>query len=285
MVGNRKPEIPPSLAMSLVLGLVLAVGCILYFDAKGRHSIAPGAETINIVTSLLPPYVDEEGRGREADIVRSALEAAFREESRSISVQFYVQPFAHHWLNYISDQRYDAVTTVPDGLRIDGYESDHYINYQNGIGYKAGQFPQHLADFSFDKLAGHRVVAFAGASQIIPNVQRYYPRFALYLEEPDQSVHSRLLMENVVDAVLADGSIFFEYNRRLNNSRDIPGVFFAAVFCPTPYKMIFRTSEMKNRFNRGLAIIAGNGRLAEIEDRFLRDSAPPTALVKPAKCI
>lgn len=160
------------------IGLVLAciaVGTILYGEAATR---ADESEKIRIVTGLVPPYMDERGRGREAEIITAVLAEAYRSDQ----IEFHVQPFTRHWSSFLSDDRYDAVTTVPGGLDIGGYPSSFYIHYQNGIGYRRAGFPDGLDDFGFAMLAGRRVVAFGGAAQILPGLGKATGEFALYLE-------------------------------------------------------------------------------------------------------
>jgi polar amino acid transport system substrate-binding protein len=255
--------------MAGIICVIALFGWILYLNAATRTD----HQTIKIVTSLLPPYMDELGEGQEAEIIRAALTAGYREVDRSVTVEFYVQSFSRHWMSFLTDSRYDAVTTVPEAMRIQGFRSDRYVDYQNGVGYRKSSFPDGFAEFDFDKLAGHRVIAFAGAAGIIPGLKAKRDIFSLYLEEPDQRIHSKLLLEDVIDVVLADGKILSEYNRRLTGGRGIPDEAFAAVFCPTPYRMVFRSNEVREKFDRGLAIITGSGKLAAINARFFHDGA------------
>jgi polar amino acid transport system substrate-binding protein len=255
--------------MAGIMFVIALFGWILYLNAAARI----GHEAIKIVTSLLPPYMDESGEGQEAEIIRAALAEGYREVDRSVTVEFYVQLFSRHWMSFLTDSRYDAVTTVPEAMHIQGFKSDRYVDYQNGVGYRRSSFPDGFAEFNFDKLARRRVIAFAGAAGIIPGLKAKRDAFSLYLEEPDQRIHSKLLLEGVIDVVLADGKIFSEYNRRLTGGHGIPDEGFAAVFCPTHYRMVFRSDEVRAKFDRGLSIITGSGKLATINAKFDRSGA------------
>lgn len=248
-----------------LMAIAVGLGFILYAQGKSRAS---EPERIRIVTGLVPPYMDELGRGREAEIIVAALSEAFRPEQ----IDFFVQPFTRHWSSFLSDDRYDAVTTVPNGLRISGYESEVYIHYQNGIGYRRAAFPDGFRGFSYESLSGRRVVAFGGAAQILSGLAAHTRSFALYADEKDQRIHSQLLIQGVVDAVIADGAILLEYNRRLDAGGVLNDITFAPVFCATPYRMVFRKAEHKTVFDAGIRRLEASGALKEIENRFLAEN-------------
>jgi hypothetical protein len=266
--------------MAGIMCVIALFGWILYLDAAART----GHETVKVVTSLLPPYMNESGEGQEAEIIRTAMAEGYREAGSSVTVEFYVQSFPRHWMSFLTDSRYDAVTTVPETVHLQGFRSDRYVDYQNGIGYRKSSFPDRFAEFDFAKLAGHRVIAFAGAAGIVPGLKEKRDTFSLYLEESDQRIHSKLLLDNVIDVVLADGKIFSEYNHRLTGGRGIPDEAFARVFCPTHYRMVFRSNDVRAKFDRGLAIITDTGTLAAINAKFDRGDAGQQALDQTMKC-
>lgn len=248
-----------------LLAISIGVGLILYEQAKS-HAAKP--ERIRIVTGLVPPYMDERGQGREAEIIVAALSEAFGPEQ----IEFYVQPFTRHWSSFLSDDRYDAVTTVPSGLKISGYVSEVYIRYQNGIGYRRSAFPDGFRDFSYEDLRGRRVVAFGGASQILDGLGANTRAFGFYAEEKDQRIHSQLLIQGVVDAVIADGAILLEYNRRLDADGVLDDIVFVPISCATPYRMVFRKADHKAVFDAGIRRLEASGALKEIERRFIDDN-------------
>lgn len=231
-----------------LLGLFVAIVCagfILFGIAQSQDG---EADTVHIVTGLLPPHMDEKGEGREARIIREAFALAAPE----IRVKFHVQPFSRHWSSFVSDNRFDGVTTVPVGMALDGNATGIYIHYQNGIGYRRADFPDGFGDFRFDALAGRRVVAFAGAATILDGLNKALGGFALYREERDQKTHSVMLLDRRIDVVVADGAIFFEYTRRLLESGTIGDFAFLPVSCATPYRMVFRNARHQQLFDKGL---------------------------------
>lgn len=246
--------------------------CVLAIFALAILSGLPrlGADTsIRIATALLPPQMDEHGRGREADIIEASLSAA----GVRATIEYHVLPFTRHWQVFKSDSRFQAVTTVPQEIDLDGLRSDVYIHYQNGIIYKFSSFPDGLGDAPLETLTAKRVVAFAGAASILPGVRDVSDRSSMYLERQDQRSHSILFANNQVDAVISDQLIFAHYFQQVRAAdRSVqwwPAVF-DPVFCPTPYRMIFRDEKIRNAFNAGLALIKSNGILAAIEARYSR---------------
>jgi polar amino acid transport system substrate-binding protein len=242
------------------IGVLLVVafsGWLLYGNALSSHK---HVAVLRVVTALLPPHMDERGQGREADIIRTALPDQ--------TIAFHLQPFGRHWSAFLSDERFDAVTTVPDAVndKLKGYRSQTYIRFQNGIGYRRDRFPGTSTELGLGDLAGRRVVAFAGAAKILPGLSGHIKDYPLYLEEKDKRVHSALLIGDEVDAVVADGAIFFEYNKRLGAKRSID-TKFVALACATPYHMVFRSADVRDAFNRGLLAHSSDIRL--IEERFL----------------
>ena len=163
------------------------------------------------------------------------------------------------------------MATVPEGLRIEGFASRPYIRYQNGIIYRQARFPRGLGTDPLTGLAGARVVAFAGAQGILPGLADRIAGFASYAEYDDQYVHSAMLAHEVVDAVIADRLIIDTYSRQvLGSAYDRPDqrLVFDAAFCPTWYRMVFRSDAVRQMFDAGLAQAEAAGEIAEIDARF-----------------
>ncbi|MEQ1695716.1 MAG: hypothetical protein ABL901_07735 [Hyphomicrobiaceae bacterium] len=223
--------------------------------------------SIRIATALLPPQMGQDGRGREAEIIEMALRAG----GVTTPIEYHVLPFTRHWQSFKADTRFQAVTTVPDDLDLDGLRSNVYIRYRNGIIYKLSTFPMGLGASPLETLVAKRVVAFAGASAILPGVRELSDRSAMYLERKDQISHSAMLSSDIVDAVIAEELIFSNYtNELLGNAFNgfARTAAFDPVFCGTPYSMVFRDDKLRDSFNKGLGIIDGNGALKRIEHKY-----------------
>jgi hypothetical protein len=190
-------------AFSIVPLLIFALAMLSGLPRLGRDS------SIRIATALLPPQMDTKGEGQEAEIIVAALIAG----GETKSVEFHVMPFTRHWQAFNIDSRFDAVTTVPDELKLEGLRSDSYIDYQNGVIYDVAAFPNGLGVDPLKALTGKRIVAFAGAATILPAMRDVSERSSEYLERKDQLSHSVMFVKGAVDAVVADELIFAFYTR------------------------------------------------------------------------
>ena len=202
------------------------------------------AQDLEVRMSEIPPHMDAEGGGREAEIISAVAEAC------GWTMTFVVEPFTRHWRSF-ENGRGDAVGTVPLGLDLGGTPTNAYVGYINGVTMldETGIVPTSLAD-----LAGLDVIAFAGATAVLPGLLEARASFASYREVGDQLSHSRLLFGRRVDAVLGDGMIVAEYNRRLADEpiptvdTDRPATFYP-LFEPTRFAMVFRDADLATAFN------------------------------------
>jgi hypothetical protein len=255
-VSDRHLAAPPVAILALAAGAAL----LFLLAARSSHLSAPailsneasaGAQTVRVVAGLIPPYMDAQGEGRESVAIRTALDG----RSSAGPVQFFVLPFSRHWTSFLNDSRFDAVATVPDGMRIEGFHSRNYITYQNGIGYRCADHP---GLFALDDLVGLNVVAFSGASTVLDTLRQRIPAFDSYIEIADQRVHSQMLIDRRTDAIVADASIFAFYNDEIRGGmspeaqRAFPELCFAATFPRTDYHMVFRSEALRDLFDSGV---------------------------------
>lgn len=235
------------------------------------------ARPVTVLAPELPPMMSADGSGREATIITETLAACGHE------AHFKVVPFGRHWNDYRDSVQgsaqaggqIDAVSTVPAGMEMPGARSAPYILYQNGASVlkSSGLAVQSLTD-----LAGKRVITFSGAADVLPGLRAAIPSFGDFRERADQMVHSNLLFAGRVDAVLADGLIFAEYNRQLQEKAKAAGglpfdpaqpVQFTAIFPPTAYSMVFRDETLRADFDRCLAEMKAKGRLDAIDREWV----------------
>jgi polar amino acid transport system substrate-binding protein len=263
--------------MTFCLVLLLGVFALALRVAYQRSPAEIGA--IEIAAGLTPPDMsigdcddqmgDEVGCGREAEIIRSALRlGGTRIGIQNKPIRFHVEPFGKHWYSYQTEEHYDAVATVPKTLNLVGHRSDPYITYQNGIGVIADS-PQRP---SLQQLYGKRVVAFAGAADVIPGLADQIEHFKAYIEREDQRAHSWMLLEGQVDGVIADAMIFAEFNHRISDDMKQGHVsvqFSAKSFAPTCYTMMFKNAEYRDAFNEGLRIMIQDGQLYRIDQKYM----------------
>lgn len=236
-------------------------------------ALPAAARPVTILAPELPPMMTAAGTGREASIIKEALAACGHE------AHFKVLPFGRHWNDYRdgvqAGGQVDAVATVPPGMEMPGSRSVPYIFYQNGASVlkSSGLTVRSLAD-----LAGKRVITFSGAPDVLPGLRAAIPSFGDFRERADQMVHSNLLFAGRVDAVLADGLIFAEYNRQLQEKAKSAGglpfdpaqpVQFTAIFPPTSYSMFFRDESLRADFDRCFAELKAKGRVDAIDREWV----------------
>lgn len=263
---------------------LIIVGTVLIFLLGlfgGVRKLGPDdSKVIRIVTALLPPQMDGDGRGREAEIIEAALRAGDVEPG--IRIEFHVLPFTRHWHAFKADgqsnNRYDAVTTVPDEISLGGLRSERYIQYQNGIIYRAESYPQGLPEAALDALnalAKKRIVAFAGAAVVVGEMRKVSEQALIYLERRDQLSHSIMFTGGTVDIVVAEELIFAHYTRQVLGAafgQFAPKAVFDPVFCPTYYRLVFRSERYRDAFNAGLMRIRSNGTLRKILSKYAAES-------------
>ncbi|MBI1384211.1 MAG: transporter substrate-binding domain-containing protein [Rhizobiales bacterium] len=263
------PEIMYRQATDIVLG-ALCLGLFFFALLSGL----PRAEddvALRIAAPLLPPQMDLDGRGREADIVQAAFEAA----GLNRRIEFHIMPFTRHWKSYASDQRLDAVITVPKEVTLKGVRSEPYIYYQNGVFYDRSSIPGGLGNNPIGALELSRIVTFAGSTAVLKELGPLSERAPMYIERADQLSHSVVLASGFVDVVIADELIFDFYTRQVGASVagtvDAPPsreLVFDPIFCPTPYQVVFRSFELRELFNSGLSVIQKNGTLEKINSDY-----------------
>jgi ABC-type amino acid transport substrate-binding protein len=234
---------------------------------------------IYIAAGLVPPNMKEDRSGREADIITTALAIgdAKTPQIKKEQIQFVVEPFGRHWYSYETDKRFDAVTTVPGFMRLDGHASRYYILYRNGIGSLPSRgISGSPPNKTLEQLEGKRVVSFPGAARVLPEIRSLRDNyFSLFVERQDQRDHSLMLLTGQVDAVIADAMVFSHFNERLLKEKAVrhqPAPVFTEAFAPTCYKMVFRNAEYRDLFDDGLKKMIASGRLREIDDDYTKSS-------------
>ncbi|MBW4935709.1 transporter substrate-binding domain-containing protein [Marinobacter sp. F4206] len=224
------------------------------------------AERIRILAPDLPGTFEEGGFGRDAETVREVLAHCGHD------AEFVIQPFGRHIVTYRNSDRADAVMTVPLGMQLSGHSTAAYIWYQNGAVYDANRISRisGLAD-----LWGLDVVTFKDGIRLL-ELEDYRSRFRTLSEIANQRIHSHLLFLGRVDAVLADGLIVAEVNRRLLTSESgvaehsqLPKVRFAPIFHPSPYKMVFRKPPLAAEFDKCYDEAYAAGVVSEIDEKYI----------------
>ncbi|MCR9130117.1 MAG: hypothetical protein NXI12_11395 [Alphaproteobacteria bacterium] len=221
-----------------VLGLVAAYVTVILSDHGSRQQ----SPTVRVLVGEIPPMVHGDGRGVEIDYLRGLLD--LESETR---LEVTVFPFSRHWRNFGALEGYDLVMTVPEPFDLGGWNTAPYVEYANGLVYRRADFPDGLGPAPLDRLAGKRVVGFAGASRLIAAVSDNREGFALYLERYSQFRQAAMLASGLADAVIAERSIIEFYLAEVGE--DLSDYVFEPVFCPTRYVMAARDGALHDRLS------------------------------------
>lgn len=245
--------------------LAVAVAAALAQPLLAEHLVIYGPD--------LPSSSEPGGKGRDGETVGTVLQYC------GYTTEFRLMPFGRHIRSFTEADVADGVMTVPLNTTVAGASSEAYIWYQNGA---ASLRSKALDIGSVDDLAGLRLVTFQNGISIL-ELEEYLEQFGSITEVSNQRVHSHLLFLGRVDAILTDGLILAEINRRLENEDKavLKGaelgepMDFAPIFQPTPYKMVFRNERHRDDFERCYSQLDQLGHIHEINDRHVgkyRDS-------------
>lgn len=224
------------------------------------------ADRLRIFAPDLPSASESGGVGRDAEIVKQVLKLCGHDS------EFVIQPFGRHIISYRQSSNGDAVMTVPLAEKLPGASTAAYIWYQNGAVYDVNR----IAEISgLSDLWGLDVVTFKDGIRLL-ELGEFESKFGSLLEVANQRIHSHLLFLSRVDAILADGLIVAEINRRVRKSEAIMGgairehrFRFAPIFTPSPFKMVFRKPEMAQAFDECFDTASANQTIYEINQKYI----------------
>ena len=212
-----------------------------------------------------PPYILEDSRsGLELDIIREAMES----ENLMVDFKFYSRK---RQILFFNKERVDAVMTANASLGLEGYWSDEYIQYSNvalSLASNSLQINQ-LAD-----MRGYSVASFEGAQLVLGPEFRSAIANTIYREVSPQDGLNKMLYMNRIDVVIADKYIFLNLNKFLSDNIDTQQPLTEhQVLPPTGYRVIFRNSVARDKFNLGLAKIRKNGTYEALIKQYLSTPA------------
>ena len=259
-----------------IVGIIATVTVVAgLVSSPGRSA----ADDIVIAAWNAVPQAGTEISGREVEIIRHVMGQCGHE------VRFATFPFTRHWIAFLQGS-VDAVATVPGHLALDlpGTRTLSYINHENGFLVRG---TDGLQIDGFEDLEGLRIVSFAGAHTLLPEVAAIADIAESYVEVGDLSEQLALLLTNRIDAVYGDGRFLAEAVRqirsrsatrnRLNGGQ--PLRFFPVAASP-PFHMVFRRRGLAHDFNRCLTTAS----LAGEVDAIIAQYDEQQAAMFPASC-
>lgn len=215
----------------------------------------------------IPPFCfPKTNSGIELEIIGAAL--AYKGH---VLKPFYY-PFARVPVAFKNGQVDAAMTDLGEDLQPWGaHYGDPAVIYQNVF------FTLASRKLSINKpadLNGLTIVSFAGAVNRYPQWLRVAQKAGRYIEQNDQSIQVKTLMKGRYDVVLSDVSIFRYFSLQLKAEgfelQPVSQHPFTAVN-PQDYRPVFRSQQVRDDFNLGLAELKKSGRYQAIYDKYLRD--------------
>ena len=240
------------LAVRLVAGL--CCGCLA--ASATAHNI-----TVAFGESLEPYVIPASASGIEVDIIREALQHS----KLGLKPVFLAQkrvPFA------LGNRNIDAVASMLPEFGVKGAYSEPYIEYQDKAITLAAR---NLELESIADLARYRVIGFPLASQYLgPSFRQLTAQHPAYSETGNQMDQNRLLYRGSIDVVVADVRIFNYMNQRMQSEFHEPvrAVRYHDLFSSLQYRVLFRSSELRDSFNAGLRQLQRSGRYRQIIDKY-----------------
>ncbi len=190
---------------------------------------------------VLPGSFRDDGRGKEQLVLNYLIKECMKKDYKTVSV-----PFGRHLISFGAEDEHDFVTTVPLGANLPYFRSKIYIQYNNGVITKSDLKIQRVQD-----LIGKRVISFKGAKDVIPEITELHKEFASYAEIPKQELHTKMLLANRVDAVIADSIVFHAHTEQLVRDQEVKmkPLSFHHVLKHTDYTVVFKNKVLRDEFD------------------------------------
>ncbi|GGW90612.1 substrate-binding periplasmic protein [Alteromonas halophila] len=143
--------------------------------------------------------------------------------------------------------------------------TDPYVIYQN---VAVTRQDRQLDINSIDALAGHSVIAFQTATEVLgPAFARMIERTSGYLEVPEQRRQVSMLLLGSVDVAVLDRNIFTYLKGQLPDSQQHATVIHE-LFSISPYSAAIHDPVLREQFDEVLAEFIADGRYQALLDRF-----------------
>jgi hypothetical protein len=240
---------------------------LLFILGLPQFGLAESSKRLKVLAPEIPGAAEPSLNGRDIELVLATFNEC------GFDAEFVFQPFERHARTYREREDFDAITTVPLHWRLPGYSTSAYIWYQNGAFYNYSRIGpvERIND-----LAGLDVLTFRQGVDVL-GISSNVSEFASLTEIADQTIHSRLLFMGRADAILADGFVVAEVNRRIFREKrrgeswpsQMDTFRFAPIFNPAPHKMVFRDSERATAFDQCFDDLRQSEVIADINQRYI----------------
>ncbi len=247
----------------LKIVLIFAISCFNQVIFAGNDLSTLESNKIEMVDGLVkPPFIIEEnGRGLQLDIVRSALKALNKE------VHFIHVPFGRTVTTY---QRLNAdgiVTVLPDYQHPNLFISRPFITYQNvAVSLMENKFS--IKDIS--DLSGKSMVAFQNAKKYLGEKFNKVIRYSMdYREVAEQIKQIDMLFLHRTEVVILDINIFKYLLKHETSRRYSQPYKVHYIFNERQYSAAFKSEDIRDLFDQGIKKIKEEGTYQIIVDKYL----------------
>ncbi len=221
--------------------------------------------TLAIGQSLIPYNIPGLQSGIEYDIVKEALALkGYRLIPRYVTYSQLVME--------LLKKNVDGALTMSGLSRIGAFYSDVHIIYEN---IAVSLSKNNLTIFTIENLKDLSVVAFQGASRYLGDefaaMAKANPG---YQEIANQEAQVSLLFSGLADVIVIERRIFdfyqrhYNYKSRIRHIQTSQDISIHDLFEPTPYRVAFIDSKVRDDFNEGLAELRADGRYEKIIQKY-----------------
>jgi len=233
---------------------------------KAAEQIASDTEK-PVLTVLMrvynQPYVFKDSNGILMDIFTEAMP------------DFTINPvFLPHDRGTVlmSSEEIDAISIIPEHAKIDGaFISRPYIEFHNQLFVTdtTGQ-----SNIGFDDLAKLDLIGFVDARNFLgEKFSETIKNNPSYRELADQEIQVKTFLMGRTDGIIIDRHIFGYFYKRLTESKEFQEnhkIRSVDLFLPTPYCAIFRSEQLRDKFEAGCEAMKNSGRIDEIISKYSR---------------
>nr|WP_281253013.1 transporter substrate-binding domain-containing protein [Pseudocolwellia agarivorans] len=205
--------------------------------------------------------MNDKGEGLQIDIIREALSA------QNIMVEFQHMPLSRTILGF-QQLNADAISIVPSNYSYQGmYISKPYITYQN---VAVSLAERELTIDSIYDLDGLIIAAFQRAGKHLGDEYNLnVASSSQYREIAEQREQVDMLFRGEAEVIILDLNIFIYFCKIHKNTMYQNPFKIHYIFDEKQYSAGFKSEELKDKFDKGVAEIKSNGQYNYILNKYL----------------
>jgi len=221
------------------------------------------SQEIKLAFSLsIPPYViSKNDSGIELDIVKEIFSLS------NITVKPIYVPLAR-LSKQIELDEVDGSATIMESLGFKNvYYSDIYITYKNvAVSLKKNG----IEIISISDLRNKDIITFQNAKKYLGHdFAKAVSQNTNYYEFYNQQKQVKMLYKNRIQVIILDKNIFHYYKQYIEKDFN-EKVVFHEIFPVNEYKIAFKNSKIRDKFNLGLKKIKKSGRYEQIINKYIK---------------